>query len=508
VNLKASQRRAPARPRRPLHLTLAQRQAWQQRLIHSGGAALTLSVVAWLLGLSLPLHLGLTGLGLLLGLGWRFRETGRRAERWAFGWIEARSGLAYLTAHELARTPNPQRADPYGFGEAVRARAARASSLEAPPLQPWFLPLVVLALALALLPHLALPALQAPFASPSGSPLEAPAPAPAESAFNVGDEASAEEKSAESTASTPETGTPETPESSAADPDAERSFDTASGTDELSTVEGEQDALNRFLERTQDAEVGAMQAQQGPRESGAPTQSSQGGAPGEAVAGAESRAAPEDATGTPADAEANAEAAPDDLTAAEGGRATDREPGTDQSAASDADPEANGDPALSEREEEEGVSAEGPEAPQEAPSTNEEQRAQASTPETDRTNEALARTGEPTVQRSAAANEDDEEITQDIRDGQSGERAGTRAGLEVEGSRERLGGPERAAERLSGIQGDGPTTLGGEALQQGGTPEALPPTAPPESYRRAAEEVIREGRIPLEYQNIVRDYFR
>jgi hypothetical protein len=166
-----------------------------------------------------------------------------------------------------------------------------------------------------------------------------------------------------------------------------------------------------------------------------------------------------------------------------------------------------GEPGLSDTEEEVVRSAQGPQTPTEQPRTNESQRAEAASAASDRQNESLARTGEPTVQRSASSDENDE-VTQDIRDGQSSERAGTRGGADIESSRERLGGRNRAPERITGIRGAGPTTFGGEALQQGQAPETLPETGDAGAYRRAAEEVIREGRIPLEYQEIVRDYFR
>lgn len=511
MEIRASQRRGVVRAPHPLHQKLARRYGWQQRLVWGGVLALLCSVAAWLLGLSLPLHLGLVGLGLLLGLFWRFGHTSRRARAWAFGWIEGRSGLAYLTAFELPEINELPETDAHGLAEAVRARAAKAATLDMPPLQPWFLPLVVLALMLALVPHLALPVLRAPFAPLSETGTRTPEAVPPEVVPGLEDDATAQDATTTDTAATPETGSAADPETAATNPDAQRSFDTAGGAEEegVSEAQGEQAALDRFLEQTEAAEVSAMQAQRGPSETAAPTQgeraggAQRGGAtgageaePGSAV---ERRDAP---TASPEAGGQNAAAPP--------GQGTPIE----QEASSSQDPESEGEmgqrrgePGLSDTEKEAGRSAQGPEMPTEEPSTLESQRAESASAESDRQNESLARTGEPTVQRGATSDENSQ-VTQDIRDGQNSERGGTRGGADIDSSRERLGGRNSAPERITGIRGAGPTTFGGEALQQGQTPDTLPETGDAGTYRRAAEEVIREGRIPLEYQEIVRDYFR
>jgi len=477
---------------------LARRRAWQQRLVYGGVLALACSLLAWVVGVSLPLHLGLVALGFLIGAGWRFKHTGRQAEAWSFGWIEARAGLAYLTAFELPE------GDAHGLAGAVQTRAAKAASLDTPPLQPWALPLLVLAFALALVPHLALPALRAPLSPPAQTALTPAALTPAETVPGLEQDATARDAATTGTA-TPETGTPADPETTTGNPDAERSFDTAGSADEgLGEAAGEQAALDRFLEQTEAAEVSAMQTQQGPSESAAPQEGAQlGGATGEGEAGPGGEAADRrSASATPSEGDGSAD------TPSGEGEGIEREAASGQDPSSEGEPgQQGGEPGLSDTDEEERVSTEGPQVPQETPRTNEPQRAQAAAEATDRQNESLARTGEPTVQRSATSDENSP-TTQDIRDGQSSERGGTRAGADIESSRERLGGPDRAPERISGIRGEGPTTAGGEALQQGQAPGTLPRTGTPESYRRAAEEVIREGRIPLEYQEIVRDYFR
>lgn len=497
MEIKASQRRGPARSPRPLHQKLARRRAWQQRLVCGGALALLTSLGAWLAGASLPLHLGLVALAFFAGLGWRFAATRRRAERWAFGWIEARSGLAYLSAFELPETATD------GLSSAVRARAAKTGSLDTPPLQPWALPLLVSALTLALAPHLALPALRAPLA-----PLETTQPGtpPTPGETTLESDATTRDAATTDAASPPVAGTPADPDPDKPDADAERSFDTAAGADQ-NLGAGEQAALNRFLEQTEAAEVSPMETRRGPSQSAAPTGRTQrSGVQGEREAGEEGDAAQSPGT-TASDATPGAEPGETAQGAATGeGRATEPESSSQDAATERERGQQSGASGLSDTQEED-ASAQEPETPTEQPSTVESQRAESASAESDRQSESLTRAGEPTVQRGATPDESSQ-ATQDIKDGGSSERGGTRAGAEVESSRERLGGPDRAPERITGIRGNGPTTTGGEALQQGQAPDTLPQTGNPGSYRRAAEEVIREGRIPLEYQEIVRNYFR
>ena len=519
MEIKASQRRGPARAHPPLHQKLARRRAWQQRLVYGGVLALLTSLIAWVAGASLALHLGLVVLAFALGLGWRFGETNRRAERWAFSWIEDRSGLAYLSAFELPETAKDSLAD------AVRGRAAKTERLDTPPLQPWALPLLVLALVLALAPHLALPALRAPFASSGpAQPDILPDTVPTPEETTLEPDATTQDAATTDAASAPADGadaTPNTPTSPETAPDAERSFDTATGAEQPGEAGGEQAALDRFLEETEAAEVSPMETQRGPSQSATPTgQTQRSGAPGEPGSeGAQpGTASPDAASGADPNTDSGTDpgATPDETaqTAAGEGEGIQSGPSSqepDEGAQSDDEARQTGDSGQSDAEEEGDASAQGPEAPPEAPNeqpgTAESQRAESATPESDPQDESSARTGEPTVPRGGTSNED-AEATQDVQDGQSSERGGNRGGADIAGSRERLGGSERTPERITGIRGDGPTTAGGEALQQGQTPDTLPRTGTPESYRRAAEEVVREGRIPLEYQEIIRDYFR
>ena len=68
--------------------------------------------------------------------------------------------------------------------------------------------------------------------------------------------------------------------------------------------------------------------------------------------------------------------------------------------------------------------------------------------------------------------------------------------------------PPTGPERLEGERGAGVTNQAGETFAPGSDDVNIPGGRSAAEYSRAAEEAINEGRIPVEYQNILRDYFR
>lgn len=489
MQLEASKRHASARPARPLHKRLARRRAAQERLFAGGVAALAGSALAWLFGLTLPLHLTLLTLGFVGGFFWRFAGVGRRAERWAFGWIEPQAGLSYETAFELPAS------DTSPLGEAVRARAARAERLGTPPLEPWALPPLVLALALAAVPHFVLPTLRAPFepllpqilttANPDAAPPAEPeAGAPEPEAAETGTPETAE----------PEAGT-DTPseENAANDEGGDSSVNTDAAAPATGTAPSESATLEQFLEGS-----GSAQPGEGGREaSGEEAQAA-------AEAAAERSAAEDEGTrggtgtepGRPsADAlpggDENAPATPGEGRPPEGapvGSTPQNPNGTGQAGLED---EATGSENGEAGGQGEGTPPDAGAAEQQGTPPEAGSLGQGDGPsQPGETAEGRSQTG----QGSEQGNSDE---------------AGRGSGGEQAGSGERLpGGASGDLERLAGRRTEGVPNLRAETLQQGEAPDALPQNGGPESYRRAAEEVIREGRIPLEYQQIVRDYFR
>ena len=489
MQLEASKRHASGRPARPLHKRLARRRAAQARLFTGGVAALAGSAVGWLFGLTLPLHLALLGLGFAGGFFWRFIGVGRRAERWAFGWIEPQAGLSYETALELPAS------DTSPLGEAVRARAARAEGLGTPPLEPWALPPLVLALALAAVPHFVLPTLRAPLEPllpqilTTANPDVAP---PAEPEAGVPEpEAAAEPETGTPETAEPEPGTDTPSEENAANDDGgDSSVNTDAAAPATGTAPSESATLEQFLEGS-----GAAQPGEGGREaSGAEAQA--------AAEAAAQRSAAED-EGTPG-GEGNGPGQPSAEARPGGNENAPANAGAGEPSADDALESTNRDlrGARPSGAEDEATGQEGSEAGGEGEGTPPD--AQAVPPQG-----AQQGAGEPGQgdgpSQPGEASEGRSQTGQGSEQGSSDE-AGRGSGGEAGGGGERL--PGGTLERLTGERTEGDPNLRAETLQQGDVPDTLPRTGGPESYRRAAEEVIREGRIPLEYQQLVRDYFR
>ena len=267
--------------------------------------------------------------------------------------------------------------------------------------------------------------------------------------------------------------------------------------------EGEREALDQFIEQNEASQpspqAGADEGRPGgtnePRDG---TDSSQ-----EAQNGQSAQSATPDSTANDA---SNNEGSEDNTngTRSAGSPAGQEEAenpksGEEGGSGQDSESEAPGN-----KGEETGQASSNQDTPQAEPGS-EEQRTQSSLEQTGRQDEQEARGGSA-GERSAAPN-DGAEMPEDPQ-GSSSEQAGTSPGSDVESSRERLDAPQRTPEQLTGAQEDGPLSFAGEALKQGDAPDTLPQTGDPASYRQAAEEVIREGRIPLEYQEVIRDYFR
>ena len=555
MQIRASRRQTSAQTGRRPHKVLARHWALQRRLVVGSAVALVASVLAWLFGVSFPVHLGVVLAGFGAGFFWRFTAVGRRAERWAFSWIEERAGLSYLTAYELPQADaevNSETDPVAGFGEAVRARAAQVGRLETPSLQPWALPLIVLALALAALPHLVLPTWRAPLAPLTGRlPFLTPQtdlPTPEDAL------AAAPKPRTGTTPSAPETGTEtgqestDTPGDSGTDSsDTGASFNDAAAPSEGGAATGERAALENFLEQSGAAQTGASQANQEgvpqrglpqtspPQTAASPTETAQtdasqtdtsqagtsqsappGGGGDQAQSGqrpAETGSAQPRASNTSGDtpnnrggATAPGEGSPVGREAkakSDVGQNPEQNSGQNagQEGAAQAETPGSADESAQESSSQ---SAQPPQAQANSPQSGSQQASQAGA---DAAQNSSASSQGSNAQRSAAPDAGNQ-ASGDATNGASSNRAGTRAGGDIASSRERLGNASpQTPERVTGSRQDGPLSFAGETLRQGDAPDALPQNGSA-AYRRAAEEVIREGRIPLEYQEIVRDYFR
>lgn len=124
-----------------------------------------------------------------------------------------------------------------------------------------------------------------------------------------------------------------------------------------------------------------------------------------------------------------------------------------------------------------------------------------------RKNEQATSNGVDILQIRNSAAREKQAINNLLKDGRSSDRAGTGASEDIASSTTKIGSSRAKAEQLQGQRGKGPMTVAGQSLQRGQTPSYLPPADKAGDYKRAAEEIVREGTIPASYQNLVKNYF-
>ncbi len=520
--IKPSQRQrqntgaSEAAPSLTLHRSLARGRARRSRLLICSGAALAASFVAWLLDLPFALHLASVGLGFAAGFAWPLERT----EPWALGWIDERAGLAYRTALERPERPDE---DAYGFVRALSAQVERTTKrLEPPAAQPWWLPLLAVALSLAVLPALSLPGGLGGGLGGDNAPLSPNegAPPAAQSDADEGADGGADEA--------------ETPEAPAAEdaaqdaqPELERTFD-APGED-VSGEGGEMDAegsadsetLERYLESLEAQEDGAQPsgAERNPfsrdeaqGEGGAaPNQGSQAPNEGQRDQSAQDQQG-EQGEGQQGQGEQGQQGE-------QGEQGEGAQDGQEEGASGEGAPEQTQSPREGEQQEggsegtpsEQEQSAEG-EQPQGAQGESEGQQ---EGQQEEGAGESGQSEGDPTQGESAqggsaGAQEGEQEGgAQNVPEGEDANGSGSLPSEAAPSSAERLEGtPQTGPELLEGQRSEGAVNAAGETLAPGSREVDIPNAQTSAEYERAAEEAINEGRIPVEYQDILRDYFR
>ncbi|HEX7022036.1 MAG TPA: hypothetical protein VF171_04195, partial [Trueperaceae bacterium] len=91
--------------------------------------------------------------------------------------------------------------------------------------------------------------------------------------------------------------------------------------------------------------------------------------------------------------------------------------------------------------------------------------------------------------------------------GGAGQGAGTKASTPLPGQTPR-GVAQGQLESLQGRFRGGPSTIGGQVLIPGLADKPLPEGQAATGFRHALEKAVTEGRIPVEYQQILRDYYK
>lgn len=445
-----SRRRAAPPPHRPLqaHRRYARRRDLDRRLARAAVAALAVSLTAWLADAPLLLHAALVLAAGGVALAWPTPG----ARDWSLAWIAGRSGLAYETALERAAEgegAEAPAADPYGLRASLAERALAAERrLEPPESSGWWLPVLALALGLLLMPAAGLLRGGPAAGPPVGGPPAAAVPAPGDEEAEGFDEIA------------PEVGT---------EPQAERVVDPLGGAgaeagaeadgDGAESAPSDREALERFVDNLR-------RRPRGPEEAGAAAPTGRPGPGGEP---------PEDARRQPGSPEGGRQGEDGEgEEAGERGAEGDGGEGEQEAGASEAGAEGEGTGDDAER-----LRAEG--RPQDAPSDD------------------------PGTEGQQGDGGDDDRLSEE--EGGPGGGAGREAGAEL-GSERPEGAPEGPPELLEGALGPGAETTGGAVRLPGSVEGPLPPGAGGDAYRRAVERAVTEGRIPVEYQEIIRNYFR
>lgn len=350
-------------------------------------------------------------------------------------------------AYETALQVQDQPRDEYGLANQVAARARSSiAGVTEPRMPEWWLAALVLAAFMLVLPALRL--------SPPWNQLEPDPPPEATTAVDVDPEPEDDEEQP-AAEQEPEAGQELPPQ--VQQPPSTGVDDREAAATDAPTAERDGEVLDRFLDNLRER----------PRESGTDAELPGTPVPADAESAAES---PEDEQGdgtAPAD-----EAADDAAERSEGSPAA----GADQDGTEDGESPADvGEDGL-------------PSEPQ-----------------------AGEDGSEPGDSADTQAGADDETDSGDMglsagdEDGQS---AGAGAGPETIGFEQQLDGAQGEEELLEGQLSGGEINIGGDIRLPGFTDVELPPDAVPAGYGEAVERALTGGNVPLEYQEIIRNYFR
>jgi hypothetical protein len=449
-----------------LHRKISARKQWHARLLLASSVALSMSLVLWVIAAPFVWRLSLT----LLGFGLGLLVPRARDERWAFSWIERSVGLSYQALIEL--DPNT---DSYGFRPALEARAQRGlRRLELPQFQPWWLPLLFIALLLSLMPALTggvsplLPTGAPTPPSPENQldPVTQPPDDPAADSPEEALQEDAHELVEEAELGLQEDAAP------LLEGDASGAREALGSGERLT----DEEAISRFLEQLQEQRAEERQMQQNPFSSLRP------------VTMDEDASTRREQTSSAAEVDADEQdGEPGETASSEAGDNEGEQTGVEVGAGAGDDGE-QADESLSSDEREGDI-------PGDSSGAGDDMAAD-TPPDSE-----LSPGGEDLGEQDA--------MEPSLEAGESQEGAGE-LGLSSpsdggqEGEAESAGPPEA----LPGVIEEGPASIAGTIrLPEGDVPTIAFEQLPTE-FRRADEQAITEGRIPLEYQEIIRNYFR
>ncbi len=426
-----------------VHKGMASKRYWANRLIVCSLGALLASVLGWIFSLELPLHWLILGLGFLAGFAFPLQST----QAWALAWIRDQVGLSYEAALE-------SQPDNYGFYEQLQARAKQQlRQLERPKSQPWWLPIMIVAASITLLPLI--PKAFSSFTPPSSNPSSSIPPI----------EKQPPNATPQDTPSASQASSPPTPNEEASSPQntndtQELNGELAQGSDKANRDNqvADEEALSRFLDELQE------QKERGEVDTNNVSPELQ---PGQSSNGEDEASHPREQQSNPF--------------------------------------EKITDPKQSNSESEVGQTQS--ENQQNQPGQEENESTQLT--ESQSPNQE---TSEPQAQENntGGSSTQGQEGQEALRDEGEGEGAGVLGSEGSEGQTQGLEGEsQQTPELLAGQITQGPQNVAG-TVRLPNTQDDVAPisnTISP-SFRPSDEEALTEGKIPLEYQNIIRNYFR
>jgi hypothetical protein len=219
-----------------VHKTLSRKRYWAYRLVFCSLGALVGSIVGWILSAGLSMHWLILILGFLAGFFIPISST----LPWAFTWIRNQIGLSYEAALE-------SQPDNYGFHQQLQERAkTQLRQLELPVIQAWWLPILVVAASLTLLPLI--PKALQTFSNSNSSPSTPTPPTPNETVTPQDTPVTNQA----STPTPPDEATPQQPTSEAQNLEGELAQSNSSASRDHQVADEE--ALSRFLEELQQQE--------------------------------------------------------------------------------------------------------------------------------------------------------------------------------------------------------------------------------------------------------------
>ena len=430
-----------------LHKRIARQRYWATRLLICSCVALGVSVLCWLFAVRPTLHWILLALGFFAGLAIPIKPT----RDWALAWIRHQIGLSYETALE-------SHSDSFGFHEDIQERAKeQVRYLEPPKTQAWWLPLLIVSVGFALLPLIPK---NLPFSivSPSTNPSLPNLPDP-----SVTTSPTVPQQDPSQASSSPSPNTEDTPQSGRSETqELEGELAQSSGDAQRDSQIADQEALSRFLE-----ELEEQHQQQGTSESMNISPELQ--PPQTSADNAEEGSHPREEQTNPFEQITE----PSENTS---------EAQNNQSKTGNEESEASEQQNQSDQ-----------------PTENQSPNQESNNPQSQ----------ENSVGGNGSETRGENE-NQALQENGEAEGAGVLGGLPGEQQNQGLESEsQQEPELLTGQMTQGPQNVAGTVNLPNTNNETAPisNTVAP-SFRPTDEEALTEGKIPLDYQNIVRNYFR